>query len=1529
MTIQMNVSAQQPVELADSGSAESSLTAGRNNVPTDYISALEQYGSLSCASDMSRCDNNARSAYGNNSAINESWGLTHSNYEGTLYAAFEPSLCSVESDVLGRCGILCNPEEPVSVPPNRRCDACLGPVDCYGWNCIGCGIIVHDLCYISREEQMKLLEKLKYGRCNIHSTDHRENYGDMSNYNEVSPKNAQKDHNNALLDEFKFTCDVCSAQGTKGNPKCALCGLSGGAMRYSRKEDLWVHCSCVVFAPPGSGVFFKAPFRMRNPCGMRAIATRTVNPTSTKCDACGSAKGLLVMCSFVRCSRKLHVRCALFLEGYNGTAFSDHVYYKTDERPQYSTFLGVFCAEHSTQDWVAIGIRMHLSRCHVIRESNASSYRKYHNEVADMVRMTSAVTTAAMREDCGEAGAHSMSELSMKVEPCVSLPTQIDRHVSIDSNEGDHGYTQNSLDEWKEYFMEPRDERMNSGSIVAIQRLKSDEIDIDLPIRATVPSDVLPVVEMHPGHGDGNVDGGGSQFRGQRMIWQKFDIFRPILYGPAADLLLKNMDAASQKKSADECPSLESTVLACSDFLDPQDLSDMFLQQILYGCTGVMSFLAALKTNLDREVQSSLKANSSPVNNDRKHARFHVLVDTGRTAGIAIFRVNKWLLEVLNDDAILSERCEKPALSAAGMALDEEVRHFLSHVNSEMSKSTSAAHAFLSPNANGNKEVTLLSGFAEYCLKEDVRQLHAAANAASSDSDAMRLRRKLVKRGKYDPSLKNMAVEDFIVLSPLESELLRRGILEMSYINETNLKVAVMKDTVDAAAGVSCLQMLDWNTVLSKVRRNPRQAVNTGKSGSKSTGTRSSQHSKGSRGGDSNASTHGATKGGSTPRYSATTPPANVGVSTPTSNPAVTLPPVPMVYLGKQTWPVVDDENFVRRQKEITERDLTVVSSQLRTLRENIRENVLELNSRLPTMNDRLGYTSKLLDQYESMERWSTLLINFCRGLCDSADSKTPSSSSTPKPQVPVVLGSSTSDARSAAMKAEGITEGAYCNVCFINTGNNLNPIYTCSRCFMSTHRNCYGVNRNAKPGYNNDYICRRCEYERRTMGSQWQTAFRSCSIICWICGRGGGALKRCAVEEWAHMFCLLSLMPETKCNNYIMMEPWSLDGVAQWRSEALCAVCCVAWGYVMRCVDCEVTAHPLCAWLHGFKFIPTSSIGYRSYVKKGNVLMRELHVRIQCNGHDSDRKWQQFVSTRNKRFLNRDTAYYLFENRDKRRKSRALVMEGMASIEAMDLGQLRSDICEQRTAATERRCGVCFGMGALAVCTQCGTHAHYSCYVESDLDASKGRESTVTTSITSFICDVCRNSDQGAQCAICLVDTGLLKRIPIGGPDGDKQRRYMHTICGVCFPEALIAIYRGKPVGGSTNSENGESGACPICHSSEGLMVSCCKEGCKVKFHANCGMENRFVVESHSVDLSEGPQTVAFCQHHSLISRSVGNNLKLLLRIRPYLQLLRELVDDMAAQDTVVRSWYRKRQELLNAECPLGSIIDKPSDTS
>ncbi|PHJ17533.1 phd-finger domain-containing protein [Cystoisospora suis] len=245
---------------------------------------------------------------------------------------------------------------------------------------------------------------------------------------------------------------------------------------------------------------------------------------------------------------------------------------------------------------------------------------------------------------------------------------------------------------------------------------------------------------------------------------------------------------------------------------------------------------------------------------------------------------------------------------------------------------------------------------------------------------------------------------------------------------------------------------------------------------------------------------------------------------------------------------------------------------------------------------------------------------------------------------------------------AGGTTGGGLCNcccVCWLSERSHLNPILSCLRCLVTVHKNCYGVGKTGETIEGDDWICRRCEFEKKGLGTQWMVIFEPMKIQCQICGLGGGALKPTVVGTWVHVFCSLWLVPEATCLDYSTLEPWNLDGVAQWRKDARCRLCDQEVGYCVRCaeVGCEVCFHPMCAWLSGLSCEAESLRGlFLSFRGSVDRCFPRLVVRAYCYKHSPEfladgRRRSSAVqgSLRRRRYVTRDHRPDLFSANDRR----------------------------------------------------------------------------------------------------------------------------------------------------------------------------------------------------------------------------------------------------------------------------------------
>eukprot|EP01112_Ceratiomyxa_fruticulosa_P018973 TRINITY_DN6142_c0_g2_i1.p1 TRINITY_DN6142_c0_g2~~TRINITY_DN6142_c0_g2_i1.p1 ORF type:complete len:585 (+),score=114.24 TRINITY_DN6142_c0_g2_i1:158-1912(+) len=107
------------------------------------------------------------------------------------------------------------------------------------------------------------------------------------------------------IPEHEWYCRVCQERPKKGftEPECAICGISGGAMKRSTERNTWIHVACAVWMP---GVKFVDPDLME------PIDISGVDPKRRrlKCSICKSNKGSCIQCKHRQCYASYHPYCA-------------------------------------------------------------------------------------------------------------------------------------------------------------------------------------------------------------------------------------------------------------------------------------------------------------------------------------------------------------------------------------------------------------------------------------------------------------------------------------------------------------------------------------------------------------------------------------------------------------------------------------------------------------------------------------------------------------------------------------------------------------------------------------------------------------------------------------------------------------------------------------------------------------------------------------------------------------------------------------------------------------------------------------------------------------------------------------------------------------------------------------------------------------------------------------------------------------------------------------------------------------------
>ncbi|EFO21171.1 PHD-finger family protein [Loa loa] len=103
----------------------------------------------------------------------------------------------------------------------------------------------------------------------------------------------------------EWLCQKCMLLGYNALPHCALCPLSGGAMKCTREGDTWAHVVCALWIHE---VRF-ADVVHREPIGN--ICDIPYGRWKLRCSICGTKQGACIQCSIEACTTAFHVCCAL------------------------------------------------------------------------------------------------------------------------------------------------------------------------------------------------------------------------------------------------------------------------------------------------------------------------------------------------------------------------------------------------------------------------------------------------------------------------------------------------------------------------------------------------------------------------------------------------------------------------------------------------------------------------------------------------------------------------------------------------------------------------------------------------------------------------------------------------------------------------------------------------------------------------------------------------------------------------------------------------------------------------------------------------------------------------------------------------------------------------------------------------------------------------------------------------------------------------------------------------------------------
>ena len=204
-----------------------------------------------------------------------------------------------------------------------------------------------------------------------------------------------------------------------------------------------------------------------------------------------------------------------------------------------------------------------------------------------------------------------------------------------------------------------------------------------------------------------------------------------------------------------------------------------------------------------------------------------------------------------------------------------------------------------------------------------------------------------------------------------------------------------------------------------------------------------------------------------------------------------------------------------------------------------------------------------------------------------------------------------------------------YCAICFRSNVSSLNPIYECIRCWVCAHKYCYSIlfTKGVEDNESFEFICKRCEFEKKVFGAQWNNNFIQGSVICVICGQYGGAFKRTLQQgEWVHIFCVLWLIDNINCQDIEHLDNWDLSSLSLRDSNNIesnqCSICKISWGFYVKCSHqgCQIWYHPMCSWLSGnFVQVNVNDRKYIMWKGKINCEFPTINISSYCLKHTPD----------------------------------------------------------------------------------------------------------------------------------------------------------------------------------------------------------------------------------------------------------------------------------------------------------------------
>ncbi|KAF8822521.1 PHD-finger domain-containing protein [Cardiosporidium cionae] len=1321
-----------------------------------------------------------------------------------------------------------------------------------------------------------------------------------------------------IIPEGKWFCSLCEwkakqarslseerlASHTKEkSARCKLCDHEGGIMRRGA-EKVWVHSSCVLFASAGPS--FRKKTELDDPCGITQ-SLKEARLRGYRCDLC-TFGGFPLPCAYPQCCKRIHVMCA---KEVGNPCFLEHIWEGEGSQRRDTVWKAVFCREHSSTSDVNIARQTEKRRLippptrnallpssAVNRNSPSLGPKNGHVSPPDTVpprRQPPRLTT--------DEALHRKSPLCTPSAPLFAstssaISTSPHRHETK-SRSGcatAGGGTGCPMSEIAATTSPPRRHLSegNGGRVRTVGPYDSGGV---------VDAGTATHMQIH-----------AAPTRGVRVNWPRYENwFKRVAIGPSADQLVAALPPANRKAATEEAKQIEEILTRSTR---PPSLHQLSLPP-----ESDLALLKQITSTYESLLMphSSVGAEKGPTCTEL-HVPPVAILDFGATAVWAQLKLSSVPEEVsLQEEEAASTFLEEwnrhdaawDVLRAVNALSPVEDRRDARLVSSASPRRLLRRKESLSSEADMNlsqssRDGISLDGEEEDDMEEEECELQGFGDSVSPSSLAAYVQ---------PNSCRHLSVKfgAFVKLS----------YFQMLYIRK---KLA----TISVLPGISSLSPCITCAFAETAASPPQSSHQTYPSPSRYHNLPSFCHS--------------------------------------------SQMDAPSVFLSGIHWRrpqhefmdevaaktlISGSDDFVGAQLAVLITFSRSCFSKLSEMRGNLLDKLLEENAAPLCIVEDGSRSQQQLARYSAMSRWSHVCSSLVKGFTDEPESSLPQLKKNGRMGgMPPVSEGEAPPSTTIKVEGEEDVHRLYCSFCFGEEGLALYQIFTCCRCQMSVHKGCYAV---GKPGEEVDateWLCKRCEYEKKFLGTQWQIMFTPGSVLCEICGIWGGAFKRTTTNTWVHLLCAVWLMPETHSEDLEQLEPWSLSNIQPWRRSSRCFFCGSEWGYCVTCAHrngggrCSLSFHPMCAWLHGlFVKARVTRDDFLEWQRTVDFCFPKLLIDVYCSKHTpmavKDRNAMVQMDIRMHRCNNRDRKPEAFchkDRRDKKKYSRG--SRGSIGRDApmhVHLPPIEDEsVCiEAADQYRKNMCAVCLqneGMeedNPMLRCTKCGLCVHRLCYGNGNTSAASSQHiaaTGVSNSAHSFQCDVCAGSQDPTlvYCRLCPRKGGALKVCASaegghrptfggGGRFGSYPRKplFAHMTCCLWAPNVEITDNdEMSPILGVENVPK-LFRLCEVCGLSYGFCLECSQRGCGTFFHPLCAQLKGYFMEM-SDDCVTGFRSMAFCEKHSQIREKISPSVRLFLKLRAFLELAQIIVDQLRKRERIKHMWLRKRKEVLNREYPL-----------